>query len=49
MPPKMCRKPRDSIERERVLVAVSALKKPEISIIREAAHIYNISVRTIYK
>jgi hypothetical protein len=44
MPPKALKNSKESIEKEgRVLLAISAIKKAEISSIREAARVYNVS------
>jgi hypothetical protein len=48
MPPKARTNSRDIIEKEgRILLAISALKKQEISNIREAARVYNIPRSTL--
>jgi hypothetical protein len=48
MPPKARTNSRDTIEKEgRILLAISALKKQEISNIREAARVYNIPRSTL--
>ena len=44
MPPKARQSPRNSVEKEgRVLLAISALEKQEISSIREAARVFDVS------
>jgi DNA invertase Pin-like site-specific DNA recombinase len=48
MPPKARQNSRNSIEKEgRIILAISALNKQEISSIREAARIFNISHATL--
>jgi hypothetical protein len=48
MPPKARQNSRNSIEKEgRIILAISALNKQEISSIRKAARIFNISHATL--
>ena len=49
MPPKARQSPRNSVEKEgRVLLAISTLEKQEISSIREAARVFNVSHTIIH-
>ena len=48
MPPKLYSKPSNSVEKEgKLLLAISALKKKEISNIREAARLYDVPRSTL--
>ena len=50
MPPKLREKTQNSIQQEgRVLLAISSLKKKEISNIREAARLYDVARTTLQR